>query len=63
MPKSSPNQLRLPRSPSDVPSNREIINKIDNDITLLRGEVMELRELVKKLIREKEESGWFFSSK
>lgn len=62
MPKSSANQLRLPRSPSDVPSNREIINKIDNDITLLRGEVMELRELIKKLIKDKE-AGWFFSSK
>jgi len=56
-----PKQPRLPRSPSDVPSNREMINKIDNDITLLRGEVMELRELVKRLIRENENSGWFFS--
>ena len=52
----------LPRSPSDIPSNRELINKIDNDITLLRGEVCELRELIKRLIREKD-SGWFFSSK
>jgi hypothetical protein len=58
-----PKQPRLPRSPSDIPSNREMINKIDNDITLLRGEVMELRELVKRLIRENENSGWFFSSK
>jgi hypothetical protein len=58
-----PKQPRLPRSPSDIPSNREIINKIDNDITLLRGEVMELRELVKRLIRENESGGWFFSSK
>lgn len=55
-------QPRIPRSPSDVPSNREIINKIENDITLLRGEVMELRELIKKLIKDKD-SGWFFSSK
>jgi len=57
-------QQRLPRSPSDIPSNREIINKIDNDITLLRGEVMELRELVKKLIetKKKDNSGWIFSS-
>lgn len=54
-------QPRLPRSPSDIPSNREIINKIENDITLLRGEVMELRELIKKLIKDKE-AGWFFSS-
>jgi len=45
---------------SELPSNREMINKIDNDITLLRGEVMELRELVKKLI-EHQNSGWFFS--
>ena len=60
MPKSSAYQPRLPRSPSDVPSNREKLNKIDNDITLLRGEVCELRELIKRLIREKD-SGWFFS--
>jgi hypothetical protein len=57
-----PHQPRLPRSPSDVPSNREMINKIDNDISLLRGEVMELKVLLQRLIREKE-SGWFFSSK
>jgi len=55
-------QPRLPRSNSEIPSNREMINKIDNDISLLRGEVCELRELIKRLIREKE-SGWFFSSK
>lgn len=63
-------QPRLPRSPSDVPTNREIINKIENDITLLRGEVLELRELVKKLIqscdrlgelKKKESGGWIFS--
>lgn len=57
-----PHQPRLPRSNSEIPSNREMINKIDNDISLLRGEVCELRELIKRLIREKE-SGWFFSSK
>ena len=55
-----PPKPKLPRSPSDIPSNREMINKIDNDISLLRGEVMELRELIKRLIREKD-SGWFFS--
>jgi hypothetical protein len=56
--------LKLPRSPSDIPSNRELINKIDNDITLLRGEVCELRELIKRLIKDKDkDSGWFFSSK
>jgi len=56
-------QPRLPRSPSDIPTNREIINKIENDITLLRGEVLELRELVKKLIelKKKESGGWIFS--
>ena len=53
MPKSSANQPRLPRSPSDVPSNREMINKIDNDITLLRGEVMELKVLLTKLLETK----------
>ena len=50
-----------PRSPSDIPSNREIINKIDNDIALLRGEVMEIRELLKRIIKDKEKGGWFFS--
>jgi hypothetical protein len=58
-----PHQPRLPRSPSDIPTNREILNKIDNDISLLRGEVMEIRELLKILIKEKESSGgWFFSN-
>ena len=55
-----PAKVRPKRSESELPSNREMINKIDNDITLLRGEVMELRELVKKLI-EHQKSGWFFS--
>lgn len=55
-----PSKVRPKRSESELPSNREMINKIDNDITLLRGEVMELRELVKKLI-EHQNSGWFFS--
>lgn len=55
--------MPLPRSPSDIPSNREILNKIDNDITLLRGEIMEIRELLKRLTKEKESSGgWFFSN-
>lgn len=56
-------QQRLPRSPSDIPTNREIINKIDNDIALLRGEVMELRELVKRLLetKKKDNAGWIFS--
>ena len=57
-----PSQPRLARSPSDIPSNREMINKIDNDITLLRGEVLELRELIKQLLKHKEENkGWIFS--
>lgn len=51
----------LGRSPSDLPTNRELINKIDNDITILRGEVMELRELMKQLLRQKESKGWLFS--
>ncbi len=54
--------MPLPRSPSDLPTNRELINKIDNDITLLRGEVLELRELLKLLLKQKEENkGWIFS--
>ena len=57
-----PQHPRLPRSPSDLPTNREMINKIENDITLLRGEVLELRELIKSLLKQKEESkGWIFS--
>lgn len=57
---------------TDPPSNREMINKIDNDITLLRGEVLRLTELVKILTdfkkKEREEelksksSGWIFSN-
>tara|TARA_R110000824_G_scaffold32682_9_gene105383 strand:+ start:3100 stop:3273 length:174 start_codon:yes stop_codon:yes gene_type:complete len=54
--------FNTPPLPSDLPTNRELINKIDNDITILRGEVMELRELIKLLLRQKEEtSGWLFS--
>ena len=34
---------------TDPPTNREFLLKIDNDITLLRGEVMRLTELVKIL--------------
>ena len=58
-----PTHPRLPRSPSDIPTNREMINKIDNDITLLRGEVMELKVLLQKLIetKNKESAGWIFS--
>lgn len=57
---------------TDPPTNREMINKIDNDITLLRGEVMRLTELVKILTdfkkKERDEelksksSGWIFSN-
>ena len=43
---------------TDPPTNREIINKIDNDITLLRGEVMRLTELVKILTDFKRSSLW-----
>ena len=51
------------KTSSEFPTNREIINKIDNDITLLRGEVMELRVLLQKLIetKNKESGGWIFS--
>tara|TARA_R100000664_G_scaffold28465_1_gene39733 strand:+ start:115 stop:291 length:177 start_codon:yes stop_codon:yes gene_type:complete len=31
----------------ELPTNRDLLNKIDNDITLLRGEIMELRETLK----------------
>lgn len=34
-------------------TNREMINKIDNDITLLRGEVLRLTELVKALLKDR----------
>ena len=58
---------------TDPPTNREMINKIDNDITLLRGEVMRLTELVKILtdfkkkerdeeLKSKSSSGWIFSN-
>jgi len=43
---------------TDPPTNRELINKIDNDITLLRGEVMRLTELVKILADVKRSSLW-----
>ena len=31
---------------NELPSNRDIINKIENDLTLLRGEVLELRQIL-----------------
>ena len=34
---------------TDPPTNREFLIKIENDITLLRGEVLRLTELVKIL--------------
>ena len=48
---------------TDPPTNREMINKIDNDITLLRGEVMRLTELVKILtdFKKKERDGFFLT--
>lgn len=56
------NNKTCPPLPSDLPTNRELINKIDNDITILRGEVLELRELLKLLLKQKEENkGWIFS--
>ena len=49
--------------PSEPQTNREIINKIENDITLLRGEVMRLSELIKGLHQTKKtaSTGWLFS--
>ena len=35
-------------------TNREMINKIENDITLLRGEVLRLTELVKALLKDRQ---------
>lgn len=35
-------------------TNREMIDKIDNDITLLRGEVLRLTELVKALLKDRQ---------
>ena len=57
---------------TDPPTNREFLIKIENDITLLRGEVLRLTELVKILTdfkkNERDEelksksSGWIFSN-
>tara|TARA_R100000808_G_C2133713_1_gene142403 strand:- start:8 stop:202 length:195 start_codon:yes stop_codon:yes gene_type:complete len=57
---------------TDPPTNREFLIKIENDITLLRGEVLRLTELVKILTdfkkKERDEelksksSGWIFSN-
>tara|TARA_E500000305_G_scaffold92608_1_gene80724 strand:- start:234 stop:410 length:177 start_codon:yes stop_codon:yes gene_type:complete len=51
------------RKSVELPPNREILNKIDNDISVLRGEVMELKVLLHKLteLKKKESSGWIFS--
>ena len=52
---------------TELPSNRDIINKIENDLTLLRGEVLELRQIlltiqqvlkIQKIGEEKTKS-WF----
>tara|TARA_R100001594_G_scaffold104970_1_gene139557 strand:+ start:1015 stop:1194 length:180 start_codon:yes stop_codon:yes gene_type:complete len=52
---------------TELPSNRDIINKIENDLTLLRGEVLELRQIlltiqqvlkIQKIGQEKTKS-WF----
>ena len=57
---------------TDPPTNRDLINKIENDLSLLRGEVLRLTELVKILTdfkkKERDEelksksSGWIFSN-
>tara|TARA_R110000772_G_scaffold257924_2_gene374933 strand:- start:191 stop:376 length:186 start_codon:yes stop_codon:yes gene_type:complete len=51
------------------PSNRDIILKIDNDISLLRGEVLELKVILESIIKDttkldkgsqvKTNNGWF----
>ena len=48
--------LGRPRTPP--PTNRDLINKIENDLSLLRGEVLRLSELVKILVdfKKKEKS-------
>ena len=52
---------------NELPSNRDIINKIENDLTLLRGEVLELRQILLTIqqvlkiqkIGEQKTKSWF----
>ena len=52
---------------TELPSNRDIINKIENDLTLLRGEVLELRQILLTIqqvlkiqkIGEQKTKSWF----
>ena len=52
---------------NELPSNRDIINKIENDLTLLRGEVLELRHILLTIqqvlkiqkIGEQKTKSWF----
>jgi|TARA_R110000824_G_scaffold38002_3_gene116455 hypothetical protein len=59
----------MERTNSKFPTDRELLNKVDNDISLLRGEVMRLTELVKilvglkknehaKYLKKKQEKAW-----
>ena len=34
------------------PKNRDVLLKIDNDITLLRGEVLEIKVILEKIIKQ-----------
>ena len=37
------------------PKNRDVLLKIDNDITLLRGEVLEIKVILEKIIKQIEQ--------
>ena len=37
------------------PKNRDVLLKIDNDITLLRGEVLEIKVILEKIIKQLEQ--------
>ena len=45
-------------------TNKDRLIKLENDITLLRGEILQITELLKKVIeqtKKEEPSGWLFS--
>ena len=46
-------------------TNKDRLVKIENDITLLRGEILQITELLKKITeqtKKEEPTGWIFSS-
>ena len=47
----------MPRTRTPELTNRDILNKIENDISMLRGEVLRLSELVNILVELKKRSG------